>query len=66
MFKKLATALVIASAVTTVQLPLSFDVNAAEAKQALLLAVSPRSQYNALEEKQSIYFTSFISFVSSE
>ncbi|MCH2056561.1 MAG: hypothetical protein MK214_08130 [Thalassotalea sp.] len=33
MFKKLATALVIASAVTTVQLPLSFDVNAAEAKQ---------------------------------
>lgn len=33
MFKKLATALVIASAVTTAQLPLSFDVNAAEAKQ---------------------------------
>ncbi|WP_448210949.1 tetratricopeptide repeat protein [Colwellia sp. MEBiC06753] len=34
MFKKLATALVIASAVTTVQLPLSFDVQAAEtAKQ---------------------------------
>ena len=33
MFKKLATALVIASAVTTVQLPFSFDVQAAEAKQ---------------------------------
>lgn len=31
MFKKLATALVIVSAVTTVQLPLSFDVQAAEA-----------------------------------
>jgi tetratricopeptide (TPR) repeat protein len=31
MFKKLATAIVIASAVTTVQLPLSFDVHAAEA-----------------------------------
>lgn len=33
MFKKLATALVIACAVTTVQLPLSFNVNAAEAKK---------------------------------
>ena len=33
MFKKLATALVIASAVTTVQLPFSFDAQAAEAKQ---------------------------------
>lgn len=32
MFKKLATAIVIASAVTTVQLPLSFDANAAQAQ----------------------------------
>ncbi|NMP33377.1 tetratricopeptide repeat protein [Thalassotalea sp. M1531] len=33
MLKKLATAIVIASAVTTVQLPLSFEAQAAEAKQ---------------------------------
>ena len=34
MFKKLATALVIASAVTAIQLPLSFDVQAAEAAKS--------------------------------